>query len=51
MDGQNEKVNHVLEEILHMYIMDNPSKWEDYPHLVEIHVQQWTTRNLKHDSI
>ena len=34
-DGKTERVNHVLEDMLHMYVMDKPSKWEDYLHLVE----------------
>ena len=34
-DGQTERVNHVLEDMLHMYVMDKPSKWEDYLHLIE----------------
>ena len=34
-DGKIERVNQVLEDILHMYVMDKPSKWEDYLHLVE----------------
>ena len=34
-DGQIERVNQVLEYMLHMYVMDKPSKWEDYLHLVE----------------
>ena len=25
----------MLEDMLHMYVMDKPSKWEDYLHLVE----------------
>jgi hypothetical protein len=25
----------VIEDMLRMYVMDNPSKWEDYLHLVE----------------
>ena len=25
----------VLEDMLHMYVMDKPTKWEDYLHLVE----------------
>jgi hypothetical protein len=28
-------VNRVIEDMLRMYVMDKPSKWEDYPHLVE----------------
>ena len=34
-DGQSERVNQVLEDMLRMYVMDKPSKWEDYLHLVE----------------
>jgi len=33
-DGQTERVNQVLEDMLRMYVMDQPSKWEDYLHLV-----------------
>ena len=28
-------MNQVLEDMLIMYVMDKPSKWEDYLHLVE----------------
>ena len=34
-DGHNERANLVLEEMLKMHVMDKPSKWEDYLHLVE----------------
>jgi hypothetical protein len=34
-DGQTERVNYVIEDILRMYVMDKPSKWEDNLHLVE----------------
>ena len=34
-DGQTERVNQVLEDMLRMYVMDKPTKWEDYLHLVE----------------
>ena len=34
-DGQTERVNPVLEDMLLMYVMDKPTKWEDYLHLVE----------------
>ena len=33
-DGQTERVKHVIEDMLHMYVMNKPSKWEDYLHLV-----------------
>jgi len=35
IDGQTERVNQVLEDMLRMYVMDKPTKWEDYLHLVE----------------
>jgi hypothetical protein len=34
-DGQIERVNRVIEDMLRMYVMNKPSKWEDYLHLVE----------------
>jgi len=34
-DGQTERVNQVLEDMLRMYVMNKPSKWEEYLHLVE----------------
>jgi hypothetical protein len=34
-DGKTEMVNQVIEDMLRMYVMDKPSKWEDYLHLVE----------------
>ena len=34
-DGQIERVNIVIEDILRMSMMEKPSRWEDYLHLVE----------------
>ena len=34
-DGQTKTINQVIEYMLRMYVMDKPSKWEDYLHLVE----------------
>jgi transposase InsO family protein len=34
-DGKIERVNRIIEDMLRMYVMDKPSKWEDYLHLVE----------------
>jgi hypothetical protein len=34
-DGQTERINRVIEDMLRMYVMDKPSRWEDYLHLVE----------------
>ena len=30
IDGQTERVNQILEDMLRMYVMDQPGKWEDY---------------------
>jgi transposase InsO family protein len=34
-NGKTEKVNKVIEDILRMYVMDKPSRWEDCLDLVE----------------
>ena len=34
-DGQTKRINQVIEDMLRMYVMDQPSKWKDYLHLVE----------------
>jgi len=34
-DGQPERVNQVIEDMLRMYVMDNPTKWEYHLHLVD----------------
>jgi hypothetical protein len=34
-DGQTERVNQVLEDMLRMHVMHQPKKWEDYLPLVE----------------
>jgi hypothetical protein len=35
LDGQTKQVNRVIVDILRMYVMDKPLKWENYLHLVE----------------
>jgi hypothetical protein len=35
LDGKKKRVNQVIEYMLKMCVMDKPSKWEDYLHLVE----------------
>ena len=47
MDGQTERVNQILEDMLRMYVMDNPSKWEDYLHLVEFSYNNGHQASLK----
>ena len=34
-NGQTKRVNQVFEYMLRMYVMDKPSKWENYLHLLE----------------
>ena len=34
-DGQTERINQVLEDLLKMYVKEQPSKWKDYLHLIE----------------
>ena len=34
-DGKTKQVNQILEDMLHMYIMQQPTRWEEYLHLVE----------------
>jgi hypothetical protein len=35
IDGQTEWTNHILEDMLWMYVRMKPTKWEEYVHLVE----------------
>ena len=34
-DGKIERTNHILEDMLRMNVMDRPTRWEDFMHLVE----------------
>jgi transposase InsO family protein len=45
-DGKTERFNQVIEDMLRMYVIDNPSKWEDYLHLVD-----FTYNNEYQDSL
>jgi hypothetical protein len=44
---QTERVNRVIEDILRMYVMDKPSKLEDYLHLVEFTYNNGYQASLK----
>jgi hypothetical protein len=35
IDGETEKTNQIVEDMLYMYVRTKPNKWEDYIHLVE----------------
>jgi hypothetical protein len=49
-DGQTKRVNRVIEDILRMYVMDKPSKWEDYFHFVEFAYNNGYQASLKMSS-
>ena len=34
-DGKTERTNQIIEDMLRMYVMKKPTKWDDYLHLVE----------------
>jgi hypothetical protein len=34
-EGKIERFNRIIEDMMRMYVIDKPSKWEDYLHLVE----------------
>jgi hypothetical protein len=46
-DGQKERVNQVIEDMLRMYVMDKPYRWEDYLHLVEFAYNNGYQASLK----
>jgi hypothetical protein len=46
-DGQTKRVNHVIEDMLVMYVMDKSSIWEDYLHLVEFSYNNGHQASLK----
>jgi hypothetical protein len=35
IDGQTERTNQIIEDMLCMYVRKKPNKWKDYLHLVE----------------
>jgi hypothetical protein len=46
-DGQTERVNKVIKNMLRMYVMDKQSKWEDYLQLVEFSYSNGYQTSLK----
>jgi hypothetical protein len=46
-DGKTKRMNQVIEDMLRMYVMDKPSKWEDYLHLVEFAYNNGYQASLK----
>jgi hypothetical protein len=47
LDGQIERMNQVIEDMLRMYVIDKPSKWEDYLHLVDFAYNNGYQASLK----
>jgi hypothetical protein len=47
IDGRIESVNQMIEDMLRMYVMDMPSKWKDYLHLVEFTYNNGYQASLK----
>jgi hypothetical protein len=46
-DGKTERVNQVIEYMIKMYVVDKPSKWEDYLHLAEFTYNNGFQASLK----
>jgi hypothetical protein len=46
-DGQIERVNQVLEDMLRMHVMHQPKKWEEYLPLVEFSYNNGYQESLK----
>ena len=47
-DGQTERTNQILEDMLRMYVMDRPSKLEDYLRLSEFAYNNSYKSSIKH---
>ena len=46
-NGHTERVNQVIEDMLRMYVMDQPTKWKKYLHLVEVSYNNGYHSSLK----
>jgi hypothetical protein len=46
-DGQTERVNQIVEDMLRMHVMHQPKKWEDYLPLVEFAYNNGYQESLK----
>jgi hypothetical protein len=46
-NGQTERVNYILEDMLRMHVMHQPKKWEDYLPLVEFSYNNGYQESLK----
>ena len=46
-DGQEKRVNQIVEDMLRMHVMHQPKKWEDYLPLVEFSYNNGYQESLK----
>jgi hypothetical protein len=46
-NGKTKRTNRIIEDMLRMYVMDQPSKWEDCIHLVEFTYNNGNKASLK----
>jgi hypothetical protein len=46
-DEKIERSNKIIEDMLKMYVIDHPSKWKDYIHLVEFTYNNGYEASLK----
>ena len=46
-DGKTKRTNMIIEDMLRMHVMDHPSKWEYYTHLVEFAYDNGYRASLK----
>jgi hypothetical protein len=46
-DGKTKRTNQIIEYMLRMYVMNKPSKWEDYLHLVAFSYNNGCQASLK----
>jgi hypothetical protein len=46
-NGKIERISKIIEDMHRMYVMDKPSRWEDYLHLVEFAYNNGYQASLK----
>ena len=46
-NGQSKRTNQILEDMLCIYVMENPNKWEDYLYLVDFSYNNGYQASLK----
>lgn len=49
-DGQTERTNQILEDMVRLYVMDQPPRWEDFLHLGEFSYNKMYQEKIKMSS-